>query len=480
MLRPDISVLPLEYQERAKRLFTAWNAVESRNANLKSYYNMKNVLIDLGIDVLPLRIKQNLNSVVGWCSKAIHAHAMRSVFDGYVFAGQADAGLDKLVTANRLRSLYQQAWTSALTYGISAVTVMRGSTGQPKAKVRVFSANQFSVLWDNIADRIGCGVVLSDVDKSGNPTRFVFHFPDVVIDMFTVDDRRTWKYIVEPHALGRPLMDVFVNEPDPDRPLGHSMITPELISIVDKAVRDLCNMEVGATLFTYPQRYMIGVSEGMLTGKTEDEENEENEDEESKEEIRGLTPEQKFKAYFGAMLAISRDENGDVPQVGQFAAGNAENFTRVFENDAQRFSGATNVPLSQLGVLLNTYTSSDALGAANNPLILEVEAANRRNSETLETIGRMIMAVAGNTTLDALTDEQKGVQAYMRDPSMPTISARADAWTKLAASDPSIAGTRVFYEGVGLSQPTIDRLMAEKRKNGAISALNRIADGMGV
>ena len=54
---------------------------------------------------------------------------------------------------------------------------------------------------------------------------------------------------------------------------------------------------------------------------------------------------------------------------------------------------------------------------------------------------------------------------------MPTIAARADAWTKLAAADESMLGTRVYYEGVGLSQPTIDRLEREKR-HGTVELLD--------
>lgn len=192
------------------------------------------------------------------------------------------------------------------------------------------------------------------------------------------------------------------------------------------------------------------------------------------------SPIAKFKAYVGSFLAITKDEDGDVPTVGQFAAPTADNFTRVFENDAQRFSGATNVPLAQLGVLSNTYTSSDALGAANDPLILEVEQINEHNAEALETIAQMMMAVKDDVPITRLTDEQCAVQACFKDPSMPTIAARADAWTKLGAADESMVGTRVYYEGVGLSQPTIDRLEREKQQGGAIASLNAMADTMAI
>ena len=73
-----------------------------------------------------------------------------------------------------------------------------------------------------------------------------------------------------------------------------------------------------------------------------------------------------------------------------------------------------------------------------------------------------MMAVSQGVALSGLTDEQNGVMASFRDPSMPTLASRADAWTKLASIDQGIVGTRVFYEGVGLDQATIDRLMLAK------------------
>ena len=41
-----------------------------------------------------------------------------------------------------------------------------------------------------------------------------------------------------------------------------------------------------------------------------------------------------------------------------------------------------------------------------------------------------------------------------------------------------IVGTDVYYEGVGLSRPTIQRLRAETRQQGAIASLARMADAM--
>lgn len=475
---PALDAVPERYRDAVCDMFDTWGAVASRNLVLKRYYDMKNEMKNLGISIPPML--SNIDCVTGWCSKAIHAHSVRSVFDGYVFDGEEDPDLKRLVRKNRLRSLYRQACSSALTYGVSAMTVMRGGPGQPEAMVRVFSANQFCCLWDKDRRRIRCGVVLSDVDRMGNASRYTCHFDDAVLSLERTGDGEGpfgWTCRAEPNPMGRPLMEVFTHDPDPDRPLGHSMLTPELLGIVDKAMRDVLRMEIGAEFFTFPQRYILGAKEDLFSVADGDGE----EDDDGGEDGgtgRVPSPIAKWNAYVGSFLAVTKDEDGDVPQVGQFAAPTADNFTRVFENDAQRFSGATNVPLAQLGVLSNTYTSSDALGAANDPLILEVEQINEHNAETLETVAEMMMAVKDGKPISDLTEQQCGVQAYFKDPSMPTIAARADAWTKLAAADQSMLGTRVYYEGVGLSQPTIDRLESEKQQAGAIASLNAMADAM--
>lgn len=480
--RPSMEGVPEEHRECLGDLFDTWHAVRSRNALLSSYYNMKNALKDLGISIPENLI--SVNCVVGWCAKAVDARAVRSVFDGYVFQGKEDAQLSDLVRRNRMRSLYMQACKASLIHGPAAISVMRGRKGQPAAKVRVHSANQFAALWDKDEGRIGCGVVLSGVDRMGRASRYVAHFPDAVLTLTRRQGQREeWTCDAEANPMGRPLMEVLVHDPDIDRPLGHSLLTPELLGIVDKAMRDVLRMEVGAEFFTFPQRYALGVAEDLFSvppeeGQAVDEDG--NVVDENGNPVPPVPDEHaKFKAYMGALLAISRDENGDIPQVGQFAPSTADNFTCVFENDAQRFSGATNVPLAQLGVMSNTYTSSDALGAANDPLILAVESMNRQNGEAMEEVARMMMAVANGTSINKLDDSQRAVQACWKDPSMPTIAARADAWTKLGASDPSIVGTRVYYEGIGLSQATIDRLLKEKEEAGALSALNRIADTLG-
>lgn len=473
---PNRTAIPEDCQQVVRDLFDTWHSgILPRNSRLTRYYEMKNGVKDFGI-AIPPQLKR-VDEVVGWAAKAVDVRAVRSRFDGFVFGGRSDALLDVLVGQNRMRRLVAQATRSALVHGCSALTVMRGGVGQPAAKVRAFSANQCCMLWGKDADGIVAGIVLADVDRENRASRYVVHLPDRVLTLWRADWQpggTEWMCEEERNPVGSILMVPIVHAPDLDRPLGRSVLTPELTSIIDKAVRDVLRMDVGAEFFTAPQRYALGVADDLFSKPLKDENGEEVIDEETGEPVLVTDDAKKLHAYLGSLWAFTRDGNGDVPQVGQFPAGDAQNFISVYENDAQRFSGASNVPLAQLGVLSNNYTSSDALGAANDPLILDVQELNDGLRDSLWQVARLMMAVSQGTTLDALTEDQNRVRAYFADPSMQTLSARADAWTKLAACDPSIKGTRVFYEGVGLDQSTIDRLMGEREDNAQAIAYQQI------
>ena len=82
-------------------MFDTWGDVSARNTVLKRYYEMKNEMRSLGISIPPMLEK--VDCVTGWCAKAVKAHSVRSVFDGFVFDGAEDQDLKRLVRKNRLR-----------------------------------------------------------------------------------------------------------------------------------------------------------------------------------------------------------------------------------------------------------------------------------------------------------------------------------------------------------------------------------------
>lgn len=472
---PHCADVPEKYQGDIKDLFDTWHSVRGRNYALTRFYTMHNDFTDLGAVKLPNALKK-ANAIVGWPKKAVDVMAVRSKFDGFVMAGKRDQELEVVVSTSKLRSKYQKAARGSLVHGVSMLTV-DGSGAN--VRVRSYSANQACVLWDKVEERPACGVVCADIDREGRASRYVVYEPDVVITLTRTGEKNVkgkkaweWSCNIEPNPIGRPLIEPLVYDPDDDRPLGHSRITPEVIGITEKAMRDVLNMDIASAFWAFPQRYMLGVERGLFADDVVGPKVVTDED---GNQVKLKT---RMETYLANILALTRDENGQIPTVGQFQPLDPSGLIRVFENDAQRFSGATNVPLGQLGVLSNTYTSSDALGAANDPLILDVETMNMHNKDSLAEIARMVMCAQRKCSMGDLSRDELSVEAYFRDPSQPTLAARADGWTKLAAADHSIVGTRVWYEGLGMDHATIDRLESEKSAANATESLNKIAEAV--
>ena len=60
---------------------------------------------------------------------------------------------------------------------------------------------------------------------------------------------------------------------------------------------------------------------------------------------------------------------------------------------AVRFSGETNVPVSELGVVSDNPSSAEAIYAAKEPLVIEAVNLNADNGEALRDVALMCLAL---------------------------------------------------------------------------------------
>ena len=88
-------------------------------------------------------------------------------------------------------------------------------------------------------------------------------------------------------------------------------------------------------------------------------------------------------------------------------------------------------------------TSSDAILAQSQTLVLMAQQLNTGNGDALQTIMLMALAIARNVPLDGLTDEERSVMAHFKNPAMPSVAVTADAAIK-ALND---AGEKAFVIG---------------------------------
>ena len=427
------------HADMVQRLVDIYGAKLGKNKLRNRYYEGKNTLKDFGI-AIPPELKK-VETVVGWPRVAVDALAVRSRFDGFT-AGDEEttALLNRIAEQSLLKQRYKQTVQSELIYSCSFITLSRGDEDddEPDVLFSVHSAENAVAEWDYRHNRIADGLVFVDWDTDHNLIEANLYTSDAVWVLEKAPDG-LWDWTKLPHSMGRPLMEAFAYRSTESRPFGQSRINRAVRSITDSAVREALRSEVSAEFFTTPQKYMLGIDPA-------------DEDDGGKA---------KWEAYIGNFLFASRDEDGNLPQIGQLSASPMSPHTDYMRSLAGRFSGETNVPVSQLGVLHDQAASAEAIYASCEGLVIEAEDLNESNRLALQNIARMAVAIVKNVSLKELTADERDIVANFKNPNMPSLASQADAMIKIASVVPEFAGTEVFYEQLGFSEDIIRRIMRE-------------------
>lgn len=433
---PTIPGLTEYEQDALRRLWEVWQQKLTRNRVRMQYYRKKNDLKDMGISIPPeLR---NLETVLGWPAKAVDMLAARSIFDGFVYEDDPPYDIGGILRDNKFRIMYRRGVKSELVHSLATVTVSKGAANEPPVLVSFYSAENSAAIWDSRLKRIECGFTIVEVDEETNiPTWINLYTDEAVIELRNTG---SWSMNRLVHQQGRPLMEVMPYSPDLDRPFGKSRISRAVMSITDSAIRTALRSELSAEFYTAPQRYLLGVDSEIFKDQT------------------------KWEAYIGNILAITRDEEGEIPTVGQFPQMSMQPHIEYMRSLASEFAGETNIPVSSLGIIHDNPASAEAMRTSETYLIMDAEELNETNGDALRNIGLLIHAIAQNTTVDKLTDEEKSIEVKWRNPSMPSVVNQSDAIIKQVSAIPWLADTEVALEELGYNKEQRTRLLNDKKR----------------
>lgn len=85
----------------------------------------------------------------------------------------------------------------------------------------------------------------------------------------------------------------------------------------------------------------------------------------------------KFKATIASILEITKDEDGDVPKLGQFQQQSMAPFTEQLKTLASVFAGETGLTLDDLGFATDNPSSAEAIKASHETLRTTARKAQR-------------------------------------------------------------------------------------------------------
>ena len=433
-------------RETVRDLLDLYRRKVVRNLLRDRYYGMKSKPRELGIAVPPnLR---DLEQAVGWPAKAVDALADRSQFDGFVCSDEGVTDrLAGIASANGMKRRYRKAVKSELKHSCAFLTVTDGSEEgrDPSPLVSMFPATAAAALWSDRLNRISAGMVVVDRDRragrGGEPTWVNVFTDDAVIALRR--DGAGWVADYYPHGMGRCLMEPLAHEATIERPFGCSRITRAVMAITDDAMRASVRSEVAAEFFTSPQKYLLGADKSALGDES------------------------KWDAYIGSIFAINKDREGDVPQFGQLAQGSMQPHADYMRMLAARFSGETDVPISELGVISDNPSSAEAIYAAKEPLVIDAQNLNADNGEALANVALMALAVENGTDYETERSRGLAVQAKFRNPAMPSLVSQSDAMVKMISALPWLAESDVALEEFGFTDDQIQRLRGDRAKAGS-------------
>lgn len=439
--------LTADARDKLAELLETYAAHSSQNDVKNRYYEGKIPLGEVNLGIALPEGMRRLEIGCSWGAKCVDVLAARSMFDGFVGEnGENVPDLDRLVAANRLTVEYEKACRDQLKYGATFATLSADRV--IGCKIRFHSPRTAAARWDGDRGRIAYGFAIIDqAPDNANPGTWTPNLTNLYDDADVWVLQRinnVWYARRFPHRMGRPLMEPLIWNATSDKPFGRSQIKEPVRRLIQGYVRTIANASIGLEFATSPQKYLLGVTDDQYDKLIN----------------------QKFTQYVGSILASTANpDTGEKPSFGQLTQGNIQPHVDMLKLLSAQFGAATGLSVTDTGVVNDANpTSADAILAQNQTLVSTAEQLNAANGETLRTIALMAQAIAGSTTMDALSDEQKAIVAHFRNPAMPSVAATADAAVKIAGARPAFAGTDVFLEMLGFSPADIRRIRAQEQR----------------
>lgn len=308
------------------------------------YYDMKNCVDDLNISTPPSM--RWLNESLGWCGKAVDSVADRMQFYGFK---NDNFDMQSIFDMNNADVLIDGAIQSMLISSCSFIYVSVDENGYPT--MQTIDGSRATGIIDTTTNMLTEGYAVLAVDANDNVLMDAY-FEPYKTTVYTYSNNKSAIVQVYTHKSPYPLLVPMINRPDAKRPFGHSRISRACMDLQDAAIRTIKRSEISAEFYSYPQKY-----------------------------VTGLSPEaekmDKWRATMSSMITFEKDEDGDHPIVGQFQQQSMTPHFEQLRSFACLFGGETGLTLDDLGFAGANPSSSEAIKATHENLRLYVAKSQR-------------------------------------------------------------------------------------------------------
>ncbi|MCR1233238.1 hypothetical protein [Streptococcus suis] len=315
------------------------NEVKPRVEMRYKQYAMQHTDSSFGITI-PANIRQQYRSVLGWCAKGVDSLADRLVFREF---DNDQFQVNSIFKQNNPDVFFDSVVLSSLIGSCSFVYL---SKVEDKVRLQVIESSNATGILDPITGLLTEGYAVLQRDDNGSPKLEAYFTAEWTIYV----SGGTFTPIKNP--TGRPLLVPVIHRPDAVRPFGRSRITRAGMYYQSYAKRTLERADVTAEFYSFPQKYVLGTSQDA-------------------------EPMDKWKATVTSLLEFTKDDDGDVPSIGQFTTASMSPFTEQLRTAAAGFAGEMGLTLDDLGFVSDNPSSVEAIKASHENLRLAGRKAQR-------------------------------------------------------------------------------------------------------
>ena len=368
------------------------------------YYEMKNNAQDFS-SLAPEKFK-GLKETVGWCAKAVDSLADRLQFDEFQ---NDEFNLSEIFSSNNQDILIDSAVLSALISACSFVYI-REDNGYPRLQV-IDGSNATGII-DPVTNLLTEGYAVLERDSMGAEKTEAY---------FTAGMTEIYSHGVLVQRIPNPapyaLLVPIIYRPDAKRPFGHSRISRACIAYTQTALRTIKRSEVSAEFYSFPQKYVLGLSE----------------DAEFNNRL----------ATISSFLNFTKDGDGDHPIVGQFQQQSMAPYTEQLRTLASLFAGETGLTLDDLGFATENPSSAEAIKAGHENLRLTARKAQRTFGTGLLNVGYLAVCIRDRYAYQRKAfRDTKVAWLPIFEPDAAALSGVGDAILKINQAVPDYLGAR--------------------------------------
>jgi hypothetical protein len=421
----------------------------------RSYYEGLQRLANLGIAV-PAQLA-NIRTVVDWPRICVDPLVMRQQVDSFWLPGSSsiDEELQEHWEANNMPSEAPLCFLDSLVCGRGYMIAGAPDSAGDSPIVTVESPLNVTMNWD--ARRRMTTAAYQAFEIEGIYIA-VLYLPDQTISMsrdqqspWVVDDR-------DQHNFGEVPVVRFANRQMSDDREGKSEISAPIMNTTDSATRTLLGMEIAREFYSVPHRYVMGATESDFIDSSG-------------------APKTALDLSMNKFLAFARNDDGNLPSVGQFAPADPSVFTKIIDEHAQLMSSYTQFPPSYFGqVSTANPASADAIRVAYDGMNRRGKQVQVQNTFPLKKMQRLIWRFANGGAEPP--EEMKRLSVEWVDVETFTPGAMSDAIYKQASMGAIPSTSDIVLKRLGWSKQEREQLAIDRELDAGASVLAELATSL--